>query len=129
MLYSDVNSRNTIQENRRTLRRYIRLVGSFDGMLDATNAKKYFIMMHNFLALEEMFYDQCTMASKNLNKHLRLIGDIKYVSSAIRVYQILREPGHKVRYAIETMDDIEDVRVYLKEQGYQDIYTKLILNK
>ena len=120
--------RKTIKENRQILRRCIRLIGGYPDMLTVRSAIQYFIIIHNFLGLEEKFYDQCTMANKNLNKNLRLITDIKYISAALRAYEILSEPSHKVRFSVETLDGIEDIRVYLKEEGlHESIYTKLIL--
>lgn len=118
----------TISENRKLLRKYIRLLGRYKGMNNAQNALQYFIIVHNFLAIEEKYYDQVMMGKKQINKHLSLITNITYVSTAINYYEDLYDPSNQVRFAIETMDIIEEVRLYLDLYIGTGILNKLILD-
>tara|TARA_R110000851_G_scaffold330328_3_gene503053 strand:- start:580 stop:933 length:354 start_codon:yes stop_codon:yes gene_type:complete len=97
-------------------------------MNNAQNALQYFIIVHNFLAIEEKYYDQVMMGKKQINKHLSLITNITYVSTAINYYEDLYDPSNQVRFAIETMDIIEEVRLYLDLYIGTGILNKLILD-
>jgi len=118
----------SISQNKYILRRYIRLLSQYPGMEGHKDAISYFIILHNFLELEDMFYDQCTMANKNINIHLTLLSDVKMCSTAVQIGKLLYSPNHKVRFGIETLDSIEDVRVFMAtdECKRRDIYNKLV---
>jgi len=119
----------TVEENKYILRRYIRLLGQYKGMKDHKDAIHYFIILHNFLVIEDLFYDQCLMANKQINAHLNLMKDVRFCATAVQYYKLLYDPNHKVRFGIETLDSIEDVRVFLSSDACKkaDIYNKLLI--
>lgn len=119
-----------IDKNRYILRRYIRLLSQYKGMKDNLKAMQYFLVIHNFLLIEEMFYDQCIMNDTQINIHLSLMEDVRFCATALQYYRRYYDPNHKIRYSLENIWKIEDVRLFLesKQGGELDIYKSLILD-
>lgn len=72
----------------------------------------YFIILHNFLILEQKYHDEVEQAGKEINKHLKLekLNDEKEVyQKFLELYDV----SSLVRFAAETMDSIELIRQYL----------------
>ena len=127
----DMANTRTIQENRKILRRYIRLLSQFPGMMRHKQCKDYLVIVHNFLGIEEMFYDQCLMGNKQINVNLGLLLEkVMFETTAMAYSEKIYDPNHKVRFAIETFDSIEDVRVFMDSDECKklNIYTKLVLD-
>lgn len=79
----------------------------------------YFTLIQRFLMLENKFYDQCKEAKKQILVHLELpeIDEIEKMS-IVEIRELFLElydcnTSH-VRFAIETLDSIEEIRIYLK---------------
>lgn len=117
----------TIQENRKILRRYIRVLSRYPGMLGSKDAIKYFIVVHNYLGVEELFYDQCLIADKQINNHLFLASKVDYCSTILAYYRELYKHTNDVRFSIETMDSIEEVRLFLASDECKNIHSRLIM--
>lgn len=117
---------NTIRENRKIIRSYIRLLSVYGGMKGAEKAMKHYIILHNFLGIEELCYDQAMMTNKHINRHLNLTEGVRFVNTLTMLANIYFDPNHKVRFSIETIDDVEEARLYIKENK-DSLYDKLIM--
>lgn len=85
----------------------------------------YFIILHNFLIIERMFYDDIKEAGKEINKHL----NVEKLNNEQEVYQKfleLYDINSPVRFAVETLDSIDSVNQYLEKnpQIYQSLLVK-----
>lgn len=120
----------SIAQNKKILRKYVRLLSQYPGMQHHKDAIKYFVILHNFLEIEDMFYDQCIMANKQINIHLNLMSNLRMTNTAVQYYKLLYDPNSKIRFGIETIDSIEDVRVFLgsEECTKADIFNKLVFS-
>lgn len=114
-----------VEQNRKILRQYIRYLSACGGGEASKKAIKYFIILHNFLAIEDRFYDQVSMANKQLNNVL-LLQELRSVTSILGKFNLLFDPAHVIRLRIETMPSIEEIKLYLSGEGV-DVYKKLII--
>jgi len=115
-----------IDNKLKLLKSYIHILEN-SGKMDDVNydtAKTYFIIIHNWLIIERMFYDEIVQANKELNKNLsleKLSSDEEVMDKFFELY----EPNHLVRFATETFDSIQPIREYLDKKGPQ-IYKNLM---
>jgi len=117
----------TPEKNKLILRRYVRKLGQFKGMKEANKARTFFIVLHNFLSLEDKCYDQCLMNDTSLNTHVKLLDDPVLYNTVINFYTKFYDPNSRVRFAVEFMDTIEEIRLFLKDKDF--MYTRLVLDK
>ena len=117
----------TIAENRLILRRYIWFLNNYRGMANTTKAKTFFIVLHNFLAIEDKCYDQCLTLDRQINVHLNLLKEPKFYASVSMYYDKYYDPNHKIRFSLESIDDLEEARYFL--DNTKDVfYDRLILD-
>lgn len=116
----------TAEKNKYILRRHIRLLSSYPGMKDHKQAIQYFIILHNLIELEELFYDQCMIADCQLNAHLNLMEDVRFTATVLQFYRVLYDPNHRVRHAAENILLVDDVTLYV--QANEDVYRKVFKN-
>ena len=107
----------TVDDKLAILKNYIQILKksdkyseNFDSNCDLAVA--YFTIIYNFLIIEEMFHTQVVQANKELNKYLDII-KLDNENDIMDKFFELYEPNHNVRFAVETFDSIEDIRIYL----------------
>ena len=118
--------------NQKRLREYIKLLKTNydDGFIDEYNKFEimiiYFIIIHNFLFLENMFKDEVEINNKDLNKYLDL-PKIENINTIEEVFKNLYNVNSPVRFAVETFDSIENINQFLKSNPnlYKKIFYKL----
>lgn len=128
----------TVEENRRLVRRYIRTLSKPCTPKKRTNVQgteiraeqmiRFFIVLHNFLHIEDLYYDQFLMKNMSINTNVKLSKEVINYFSALHYYGRMSVRGSKVRAGIERAEEIEEVRTLLREEENKDIYTKLIIN-
>lgn len=120
-LSSSVN----VNEKRLILRRYVKILKKQDpNFFDVDIYLRYFIIIHNFLLIEERFKNEVIQSNKEIDKYLDLENTTD-VSKILDKAKELYDPNSKVRFAIETFDSIEEVRLYLKENR-EKVYSKIL---
>jgi len=87
---------------------------------------RYFIIIHNFLIIERMFFEDVKMCNKEINRYLEL-DKLDNVEDVEKIFYELYNSYNKVRYAVETFDSIEPIRIYLQE--HPSVFETLIKNK
>lgn len=120
---SENNNWYDIDPKLKTLKSYIHILNN--NRNNSLLAKTYFTILHNFLIIERMFYDDVKLAGKEINKHLNL----EKLNNERDVYQKfleLYDTNSHIRFAIETFDSIESIRQYLNNNP--EVY-KNLLNK
>jgi hypothetical protein len=119
-----------MESNRKVLRQYIRKISVAKNIDDIQGADyfnaelaiKYFVILHNFLLLEDMHYDQAIMAKSNINKHLNL-KPLPKVRDIMTIFYRVYNHGSKVRCGLEGLKKVEEVALLLKHNPH--IYNKL----
>jgi len=86
-------------------------------------AINYFIILHNFLIIERMFFDIVKLSNKEINKYLNL-EKISNTSDILNKFSELYDNHGKIRFAIETFDSIEEIKNFLNDNQY--VYNKLM---
>lgn len=103
------------------LKSYIHILKNYDGNYEL--AKHYFIILHNFLIIEKMFFNNVAMSEKHLNKFLNL-EKLNNVEDIYKKFLELYDVQHQIRNNIETFDNIENIKIYLSKKP--EIYNKLM---
>lgn len=111
-------------ENQKRLREYIKILKeNYDlGVVkdDGGNYNKfdiiirYFIIIHNFLYLENKYFDFVKLSGKEINKYLHL-PKLETLEDVINKFNELYDTNSKVRFGVETLDSIEEIRLILPE--------------
>lgn len=111
-------------ENQKRLREYIKILKeNYDlGTIkdDSGNYNKfdiiirYFTIIHNFLYLENRYFDIVKLSNKEINKYLNL-PKLESLDDVISKFTELYDTNNKVRFAVETLDSIEQIRLILPE--------------
>ena len=118
-----------IKENRYIIRKYLRALSVSKNVnayhrSDTDIAIKFFIILHNVLALEEEFYDECVTAKKEMNKYLHICRTWR-VDSILVEFNNLYKLDSRVRKNIESIHKVEEIRYVLKQNP--NFYKKLEL--
>lgn len=80
-------------------------------------AKHYFMLLHNFLIVERMFYDDVVASGKEIYKYLEL-EPLKTTKEIHTRFLELYDVHHIVRNHIETFDSVEPIRKYLENNRH-----------
>lgn len=107
-------------ENQKRLRKYIKILkDNYElGKEDFGDYNKfdiimrYFIVIHNFLYLENKYFDNVKITGKELNKYLDL-PKLESLGDIINKFNELYDTNSKVRFSVETLDSIEEIRLIL----------------
>jgi hypothetical protein len=99
-----------MEEKLKILKGYVHLLRNSN--VEDNIHESYFIIIHNWLLIERMFQDEVTACSKELNNNLN-IKKLDNVQDVLDLFYELYDVHHKVRFAVETFDSIEEVRQYL----------------
>lgn len=107
-------------ENQKRLRKYIKILkDNYElGKEDFGDYNKfdiimrYFIVIHNFLYLENKYFDKVKITGKELNKYLDL-PNLESLGDIINKFNELYDTNSKVRFSVETLDSIEEIRLIL----------------
>lgn len=83
----------------------------------------YFVVLHNSIILETMFYAEVVAAGKRFSDKLNLKPN-PTKTWAEHTFKQLYDPYHHVRFATETLDSVEPVRAYLKDKSILEIWKK-----
>lgn len=118
--FEEFTNWHDIDDKLKLLKSYIHILGD-DEKYNLYST--YFIIIHNWLIIERMFYEEIKLANKEINKHLEL-EKLNTVQEVIDKFTELYDPYHNVRFGIETLDSIESVRNYLSERP--ELYKKLM---
>jgi hypothetical protein len=104
------------------LRSYINILKNSDKNYQL--AISYFTILHNFLIIERMFYEDVKLANKEINKYLQL----EKLDSEEEVYnkflELYDNEKSIIRINVETLDNIEPIDLYLKANS--KVYTELL---
>lgn len=107
----------------------IKILKTYIDVLDKDNeyhyfARKYFLILYNFLFIEQMFLNDVKAANKEINKILEL----EELSDPKEIYQkfllLYDNVNSQVRNNVETFDSIESIRQFLK--NHSEVYSSLI---
>jgi len=119
-------------ENQKRLREYIKtLKENYDlGIVkdEGGNSNRfyiyisYFIIIHNFLFLENQYFDIVKLSNKEINKYLNL-PKLESLDEVINKFSELYDTNSKVRFGVETLDSIEEIRLLLPK--LKDFHTKI----
>jgi len=79
------------------------------------NAYSYFAIIDRAIHLEAKFEDDFKLCNKEIAIHLKDVDfeSIKDIDEMYSLFLELYDPNHSVRFAVETMDSIESVRLFL----------------
>lgn len=110
-------------KNQKRLREYIKILKENYGLGSVKDEGgdynkfdiylRYFIIIHNFLFLENKYFDIVKSSGKEINKHLDL-PKLETLADVINKFSELYEPNSsKVRFSVETLDSIEEIRLLL----------------
>jgi hypothetical protein len=83
---------------------------------------KYFIILHNFLLLENQYFDIVKLSNKEINRYLNL-PKLESLDQVINKFKELYDTNSKVRFGVETFDSIEEIRLLLPQ--LKDFYNKI----
>lgn len=105
----------------KTLRNYIKILNK--EYSDSDIIVRYFLIIHNFLIIENLYSDEIERVGKGLNKYLSLpdTNDISVIENLFKVYY---DNYSKVRFSVETLDSIDEVRNFFNRNP--NIFTKLL---
>lgn len=121
-------------ENQKRLRKYIKILkdnydlgvikddgdyNQFDIII------RYFTIIHNFLYLENKYFDIVKLSGKELNKYLKL-PKLENLEDIVNKFNELYNNNSKVRFSVETLDSIEEIRLLLPK--LKDFYSKIYIN-
>lgn len=116
----------TIKNNQKILRTYSYV------LREKPSQYQYLIgfvkVLHNFLYLEEKFFDLVKSNNKEINKFLEL-PKTEDLETIVRVLDEYYDPEtSKVRFGLETIGNIEEVRLFIEKLRIKkiDIYSKFI---
>lgn len=121
-------------ENQKRLREYIKILKeNYDlGMVKDGGGDynkfdiiiRYFIIIHNFLYLENSYFDIVKLSNKEINKYLNL-PKLESLNDVISKFTDLYDANSKVRFSVETLDSIEEIRLLLNDLRNKDFTSKI----
>ena len=114
-----------IRDKLNLLKSYIHILNNSEKKNDVNydSAINYFRIIHNFLIIERMFYPMVVKSNKEINKNLD-ITKLNNENEVMEKFYELYDNNHDVKFGVETLDSIEEVRVYLKQ--HPNVYTELM---
>ena len=134
---------NSFEENRKIIRFYIKNLFKSNEYENGNRVEDdgysynvynlwvtFLTFLHNSLHIEEKLHDEFKLANKEINKFLDLRKTNDF-SEIIQLCQKYYSPYSEVRFGLETMDSIEEVRLYMEELSdnginiYSKVYVKL----
>lgn len=86
-------------------------------------AISYFMILHNFLIIEQKFFEDVKISNKEININL-LLENINNEIDIYNTFIALYDVNNIIRNNIETLDSIESVRIYFSKN--QKIFTELL---
>ena len=110
-----------VKEKQDVLRHYIDILKATDGD-NHELAITYFIILINFLDIEQQFSAEVQQAGKQLNANLN-VEPLEDVDAVYKKFLELYDNHSKVRFAVETFDSVEPIRIYL--QDHPEVYKEL----
>ena len=112
----------SISNKQDVLRQYIDVLKADSSNPNNDLAITYFIILINFLDIERMFSGEIKQAGKQLNANLN-VEPLDDVEAVYKKFLELYDNHSKVRFAVETFDSIEPIRLYLKD--HPEVYREL----
>jgi hypothetical protein len=119
-------------ENQKRLREYIKVLKeNYDlGLIKDKGGNynkfdiiiRYFIIIHNFLYLEDRYFDIVKLSNKEINKYLNL-PKLESLDEVINKFNELYDTNSNVRFGVETLDSIEEIRLLLP--NLKDFFDKI----
>jgi hypothetical protein len=121
-------------ENQKRLREYLKILKeNYDlGLIkdEGGNYNKfdiiirYFIIIHNFLYLEDRYFDVVKLSGKELNKYLKL-PKLENLDDVINKFNELYDSNSKIRFGVETFDSMEEIRLSLNDLRNKEFTSKI----
>lgn len=114
-------------KNQKRLREYIKILKDNGAIIsgDYGIQLSYFIIIHNFLLIENKYYNLVKMCNKELNNNLNL-PKLNTLEEVLDKFKELYDVNSPVRFSVETLDSIEEIRLFLSETP--NIYRKIYFN-
>jgi hypothetical protein len=78
------------------------------------SAIRFFTILIERMQIEYFLPNEFKSADKELSKHLLELPHTNTIKETLEVFKTLYDPTHPVRFSLETMDSIEEVRNYDK---------------
>lgn len=121
------NIKKSFDDNRRIIRSYIKCIRKSD-LYSKRNKKDedgyvyntydtwidFLTILHNYLHVEEKFEKEVKLNNKQINKYLELPKTNDF-NTIIQICEKYYDNDSKVRFGLETLDSIQEVRDYLDE--------------
>ena len=106
---------NSFDNNRKRIREYVKTLKTSDKFNPDIHDIwiRFLTALHNFLHIEEKFIDEVKLNNKEINKHL-ILPKTKDFDEIINICKKYYDNNNKVRFGLETLDSIEEVRNYIK---------------
>lgn len=117
---------NTVKENLSIIKKYIYTLNRSNIDDNHHLAMTYFIILYNFLIIEEIFHSDVVLHSKELNKYL----DLEKLDDNKEIYEVfidLYNVHSEVRNNIETFDNIPIITEVCSE--IPSIYNTILKKK
>lgn len=111
-----------INKKLKILKGYIKILKNDDEDKNRL-AITYFIILHNFLIIERMFYPEISLAKKEINKFLEL-EKLNNVDDVMNKFSELYDINNPVRNNVELLGNIQSVGEYLN--SHPGVFNKLI---
>jgi hypothetical protein len=83
----------------------------------------YFTVLHNFLIVERMFFDDVKLNKKEINKHLKL-ENLRNIKDVYKKFLELYNTDSVIRINVETIDTINSIKKYISIRP--ELYSNLI---
>lgn len=99
----------------RKLKRTLKVLQTYYNLSDKVLPKAYFLLIHNSLILEKKFQSVVNESKKQILIHL-FVSHTTDVDEIYKTFEKLYSPYSKVRFGVETLDSITEVRDYIKSK-------------
>jgi hypothetical protein len=116
-----MNSHKQMTAKLQILENYIQVLQDKKSDANISIAITYFYYIYNFLIIESLFENEFKICGKELNNNLN-VKELNDVQQIMDVFYELYDAHHKVRFAVETADNIESVRQFLKQKALHDCF-------
>jgi len=122
ILHQDMKIQEIIREELNQMNKQD-ILKSYYEIADDQLQKSYWLILSYALTLEKVFGKEMALAGKSIDKHLQ-IEPINDKDQLTQKFLELYDTNSKVRFAVETMDSIEEIRVWLAE--HPEFYKQFI---
>ena len=109
-----------MEKVKKSLEKLVQLDKKFENNCNEDNKYNidinYFRILHNYLIIERMFYQDILMNKKEINKYLKL-QKLHSCEEIHNKFLELYDQEHIIRNNVETLDNIEPIRLFIKKNS------------